>query len=733
VRDNINVNSSLKLFESYRNFGGGINTQQSNEMIKDDHVIVSENVDLAWTQSIKRRYGRTAINSLPITDQPIQGLFTFVNNAETVLIVAIGGKLYYARPTSTSYGSWTQIPITDGGVSGFTFQETDCIEAVQYADWMYIATGTKLVRAQVYQDSLGVTQKSAETVVDQYKPTSQQALYVGLNSMNTTPSAFLVDNNAGPAGAITALGIYSADILLQINYNHQFTAYRTAPYSGGCDYQWSYKKTGDTTWIPFNGVYGSWVTGGNKTAQFIISEAGSYDIQVEMRLSASHTKTDSYELYSAIVHATPQQPILASTSIQRCRKCVLHWDRLILYDPKPSSTVGTSDERDHIFISDVTNLLYFPSANVISFAADTQQRVRKICRYRNILLIFTPDTIQSLTGTSPADYRRSLINNQIGALWSNSVQVVENQVFFVSKQGMYMINPNVYVQDNFNVISIDDHIKDQFSDVFITSDDIAASGLANSQVVSMVHNNQYWLYNYGSSPVLYRYYYKTRSWVVDTFDHIGASFASRAPSNTLYPASTIYPSNTTPTNASTVSFVNPIIASYKGDQALLEPAMVGGVAVIMGEDKSVYTDLGAAYTMKLTTKYFDLSLAFNYKKLRKLYIIARLQNEDINLATTVTADSAVILDPDVGTTVVDPLTGAVTWTTSTLPNINFYAGTYLTSNWTMGNNPLGDIQLGVLKTNLRAKCRRVQITFEHSEGVPCEIYGFGFEFRSKRP
>lgn len=722
MRDNINVNSSLKLFESYRDFGGGINTQQSNEMMQDNHVIIAENVDLAWTQSIKRRYGRSSINSLPTTDI-IQGLFQFVNNYETILIVAMGGKLYYAQPSGASYGSWTQIPITDGGVSGFTFQTTDTIEAVQYGDWLYIATGTKLVRAQAYLNGSSVYTTAAETVVDQYKPSVQEALDVGLNALNTTPTAFLVDLNTSASNNVTALGIASDIMYPSIHTASNptcmtLTAYRqtsnvTTPTNyTNVDYKWQYKLSSDTTWTSAPGNYGAYQTtpNSNKSYPVVLSTPGDYDFKVTMRLSADNSMTDEYTIFGVTVASTPQTQPITSTMIQRCRKCVLHWSQLILYDPKPTSDAGTSDERQYIFVSQVGNLAYFPASHAISFASDTQQRVRKIARYRNILLIFTPDTVQSLTGINFTNFQRSLINNQIGALWANSVQVVENQVFFVSKQGMYMINPNMYTQDNFNVISIDDHIKDQFSDEFIKSDAVAASGLATQQVVSAVHNNQYWLYSYGSSAKLYRYFYKTRSWVIDTFDHLGS-----------------------------VYFGQPITASYLNDQSLIEPAYrtVGATSssVIMGEDKSVYTDLGIAYTMKLQTKYFDLSAAYNYKKLKRLYVLMRHFTSTTNLYITITADANVVLDPTTLTVESSmDANNAVTWNivTETAPNI-VDQNSMLLASGILGSSLLGNFPVSSYKTNVRAKARRISLTIQHYDGSPCEVYGFGLEFRQKRP
>jgi hypothetical protein len=339
--------------------------------------------------------------------------------------------------------------------------------------------------------------------------------------------------------------------------------------------------------------------------------------------------------------------------------------------------------------------------------------VRKVVRYRNILLIFTPDTVQSLAGKSPDDYVRSLVNNQVGAIWGNSVQVVENDVFFVSKQGIYAIRPNVYTQDNFNVAGLDVLIQDQFADEFIATDAVTSSGSASAQVQSTVFESQYIIY--GLNGKIYRHYYDRRAWVTDTMSHLVS------------------------TNQ-VMRFSSPVIASFNGVQTLIEPMIKynTSTSVVVSTDftaldKSVYTDNGVAYTMKLRTKYFDLSQAFNFKKLRQLFIIARLQDDDVALSVTVQADSDVILTPDSGYISVDPLTGATTWVTTSTPNFNFYAGTILYTNFVTGLHPLGENTLAVLKTSIRAKCRRVRLEFKHTDGSECEIYGFGLEFRSKKP
>lgn len=710
MRDNINVNSSLKLFESYRDFGGGLNTQMSNELMKDNQSTIAENVDLTLTHSIRKRTGKTKINTSVFSTNAIQGLFNFVNNAETLLICAVGGGLYYARPNgSGTYGTWTNIPITDAG-SAFTFQTTDAVEAVQYGEWLYVATGTKLVRAKVYL-SAGSPVATAETVVDQYKPTVQEALYIGTNSLNTTPSAYLTDNTTGGVGTLLPIGITTPTPYFTADVANNLTMYvkTSATDLPNVQYAWAYKLSTDTTWTNAPGYSPHSTT--YKTYPFSMHLPGTYDIRCEIKLGSA---TSEYILYGVTVNAIASSVILPSTNIQKCRKILLHWDRLIIYDPKPSTTDGSTNQQDQIFISQVGEPRYFPATNVISFAADTQQRVRKIVRYRNILLVFTPDTIQSLAGKSPSDYVRSLINNQLGAIWGNSVQVVENDVYFVSKQGMYAVRPNTYTQDNFNVVSLDDQIRDEFASIFVPSDDVASTGSATAQVVSAVHSNQYHLYS--TQGYIYRYYYGRRSWVRDT-------------------KSTEYDS---------ITYTSPIVSSFKGEQVLIEPVRTTVGATVesyaLGFDNSVYTDNGVAYTMKLRTKYFDLSYAFNFKKLRKLYVLARLQGSTINLGVVVQADTAVILDAEEGSVYVNPVTGAVSWQINTVPNFIFYSGTSPQASlaspigsWISGLTTLGEITLAILKTNIRAKCRRVRLTLEHSDASPCEIYGFGLEFRAKKP
>jgi hypothetical protein len=51
----------------------------------------------------------------------------------------------------------------------------------------------------------------------------------------------------------------------------------------------------------------------------------------------------------------------------------------------------------------------------------------------------------------------------------------------------------------------------------------------------------------------------------------------------------------------------------------------------------------------------------------------------------------------------------------------------------MGESVFGDSNIFINEAQVRGKCRRVRISFTHSQDTPCEIYGYGIEFKYKTP
>jgi hypothetical protein len=146
--------------------------------------------------------------------------------------------------------------------------------------------------------------------------------------------------------------------------------------------------------------------------------------------------------------------------------------------------------------------------------------------------------------------------------------------------------------------------------------------------------------------------------------------------------------------------------------------------------------------MIVESKYFDLSKSFNFKKLRRLYVLGMCYDTyDAEFFTSVYSDNTIVLDPEFGQAVVTPHPLAqdqnlppnvATWVVSMTPNVTFEHGTTF-DVWELGEDQFGEKTLSVQKTRIRGKCRRVKLKFINTQDSLVELFGFGLEFKLKKP
>jgi hypothetical protein len=785
-------------------FSGGLNSEMSNEQLRENEYTTFENVDLDGINP-RLRSGRIRLGTAG-TSGFAQGMFFFyqINAIAPHIIVAAFGRLYRIVA-----GNSIEIPITDG-TNPFTFQTDRTVEAVQYRETLYIATGTKLVELWIDTDDTF----KARTITP-YTPTVMEAIYIGTNAMADNPSGYIQD---GTASVLALTGIQPDRQKSAINLPVEFTAFidKRVSYSGTHDFKWEYKKTAetdfklisdwqaghqvldmkftelgpfdikatvresaaplslagrpitayntvspnqvetnlidglDTTYLEmqYNSAtgytsqfmidlgsvkqinqitlkhYGAYLkaTGGTYTNAFntnrwrirtsndnstytdIKTVTGNVDditntavdvscrylmIIVEQSTQTPSTgntkivelqvwgppsvdsKQSTFTLSNYAVNSTDSTADIPTDGIRQCNKIVLHWDRLILY--------GDPLHPYQIYVSDLTNPYYWPTTNTIMFNTGKLEAITSITRFQDLLLIFTKTTIQTLTGKSPDDYARYQIHDGLGAVAGWSVKVVGNNVMFLSHEGVMLLKPNPYRLESMNVSRADRQVKSEMP--------------TDSDACAIVTQGQYWLC-FPQKRIIYRFYYERGVWVKD---------------------------------------VNPDSLHFR--QFLLYGEDIYNLtldAKLLRHDPNVYTDDDYMYSIIVESKHLDFSSSFNQKKLKRLYVLARhYKDHNIDLYVTVKADSAIALTPEHGQAVITE-DGFVEWQYDVTPNMHFYTGTTL-GLWTVGQSSFGEALISVQKASVRGKCRRTKIRFEYKGGQPFEFYGFGFEFRLKKP
>lgn len=474
-----------KHLEVYQDFSGGMNTTSAQDTMLNKELSEALNVSLDERGSLKRRTGMVNHIEAPVIPATkVQGYFRFYKTAyEYEEIIARDGKLEK---------NGVQLPIT-GLADGF--QTTRFIEAVQFYDKMYFATGTKLVQYD------GTEAK----VVEPYAPEPLEALYVGTNALADDPNNFLSDGE-GPTLQVSGVTFSSRYGIM----NHPFTvtAYHIQKEGVGVEYQFEFR-------YPFM-EDGKWELGQewSSSKEWTFTAVGEGDMQ--FRINAR----DTGKTVAAAQFLVPAYRIKPSpdpddiepnhAGIHTCNRIIVHWGRLLLY--------GDTINFNILYMSHLKNPNYFPVPNNLLFETSKNEPLTAITRFRDHLVAFTDSSIQALFGKSPSDYRRVVLNTSVGCIAPNSVAVMDNYVVFLSAEGVYLLKSVGYVDDKANVSKMDTSITNLVH--------------RDSDACAIVEDDQYHII-FPQKKERFRYYKGMGTWVHDKSESLNITALS-IHSNELY-------------------------------------------------------------------------------------------------------------------------------------------------------------------------------------------------------
>lgn len=379
-------------------------------------------------------------------------------------IVAINGFLYK---------NGAVLPIT-GLESGF--QTTRKIEAVQFKQSLFIATGSKLVE---YDGTIA-------KVIDPYKPVGQEALYVGYNGLFPDPINYASDST----NTFIALDAVLFDKRYGIvNTPIQMTFVITKPSADVIEYKTEIKKVSDTSYT----IVKDWATAATgRVVTYTPKDIGDYMFQFTIRKQGTTGQDIVYNVPKYSVKATDENTTLSCATMQTCNRIFIHNDRLCMY--------GDTTYPNQLYFSHLDKPRYFPVNNTIDFKSDRQEGLTAVVKYRNILIAFTPSNIQALYGTSPLDFTKKVINASLGCIAPYSACVVENAVNFVSKEGIFALVSMGTVDDRMNVRRLDERIWNILP--------------KSTNCVGVYFNKQYHLV-YPTDKLRFRYYTQMGVWTKD--------------------------------------------------------------------------------------------------------------------------------------------------------------------------------------------------------------------------
>lgn len=463
-----------KKLEEYQNFSGGMNTTTAQDSMQNHELSLAINASLDERGSVTRRHGMIQ-HSVPSTKNgKAQGYFRFYKTAyDYEEIIAINGQLEIEGI----------VKVIEGLPTGFQTERP--IEAVQYYDKMYFATGTKLIQYDGTKFS----------VVEPYKPQPLEALYIGTNGLADKPNEYLSD---GIGSTLQLTGVIFSSRYGVMNEPFTLTAYHSKKAEDEVEYQFEYR-------YPFmeDGKYHigqDWSS--SKTWSHVAEGEGDMQFRINARVKGGTVASAQYLVPQYTVKPAPDPNDIEPDfgGIHTCNRILVHWDRLILY--------GDTTNFNTIHISHAKNPAYFPVPNNLRFETTKNEPLNTIVRFRDYLVTFTDNSIQALFGKSPRDYRRVVLNTSVGCIAPKSAVVMDNYIVFLASDGVYYLKSVGYVDDKANVARLDTNI----SNIMPIERDACA----------IVENDQYHIV-FPQREERYRYYKTLGSWVKDESPYLDLS------------------------------------------------------------------------------------------------------------------------------------------------------------------------------------------------------------------
>jgi hypothetical protein len=572
-----------------------------------------------------------------------QGYFRYYKTDGTYEeIVAISGKLYKNA---------VLLPIT--GLA--SFQATKQIEAVQYAGTIYIATGTKLVQYD------GTTCK----VVDAYLPTTQEMTYIGTNALSDNPEAHLQDT----IGLVPAIDyVYPTKPSGVVNVAPVVKVFSTKISGESYEYAAQIQKSTATTDFPAPTTYKTLGTGNSLSVPKVTIES-DYVIRITMRKVATTTILATYDLdYKINKVLDLSKDKTAQSTIHSCTRATVYWNRLVLYGDPTNPAL--------IYISQVNTPNYMPSLLTLDFENPRREPLTQLLPYRNGMLAFTKTSTQLLTGSSPEDYKRSMLHTDIGCISSKGAAVMKNHVAFLSMQGVYVLKTSSTTDDKATVDKIDGKIANIVP--------------LDTNAIALFVDGQFQI-TFPSQKMRLRFYQEIGAWTKDYSEKF--------------------------------SFTNMWV--------------VDGTTYAQSEnmvyefDTNLYTDDYMAYTNSFESKAFSLSQPYHRKKLKELHLLANPKGQTMSSSVQVFADEIIVSGEEYGYATVNEQ-GEAVWKVEFEPNLTVPSNTTL-GDWKLGSSAFGETDYVKREFHLTGKCLRTKIRITNTEPKENHIIGFGYVFKAKKP
>lgn len=567
----------------------------------------------------------------------------------------------------------------------FRYNGDDIIELAIYADnYYYMNSYDALIKisrdvnigTSLVEDSITETYADASNI---YKPTAIEVKNIGFNILSSNPMEFI--DSQGSTNAIRGVFYTYNDQPTQIvPYNKEFKIHVLSSGTGENQVPEYRPNNGeiDEAVNPYTKMQGSYNSDKSIFTCNGLNESDSIEMRITKGTGDSADKFLAYFTMGSVIQSDIGKIEDIVKLVLSSRYCRVINSQLVLFG-----------NHGYIFFSDYDNFNYFPNYYYLYVAETENEEVVSINYFRQYYAIFTNKRIKRMTGAFGADdFGVYPLNDYIGCINPRSIKQVQNYLYFLSYNGLYMLKQGYVGEGTENVEQIDLPIYRSY--------------LTENMLKGVTFQNYYALFSEKES-IYYNYtndaYYK--------FKNAGITATGLSTRSEVYPTEYTIPFQYNKLQSILFYGIKETIDSNTKHFDIC-------VQNFAGDDLEI-NDNGVSFVSSFETCYMSFNSPTNIKKFKEIYLkFYNKYGKFIPLYVTIKVDDK---------TVISPKDYVVSYDEATQ---TYYYDEKIESNKELkGYKPLGEMKLGedimgertvmVLKMKVREKGKAIKIIV--SDGI----------------
>lgn len=567
----------------------------------------------------------------------------------------------------------------------YRYEGDDIIELAIYADKYYYMNGYDAIvkiEREIHSDTTPIADSIEEVYANSssiYKPTAIEVKNIGFNILSSKPMEFI--DSQGSANSIRGIFYtYNNQPTQIVPYNKEFKIHILSSGTGENQVPEYRPNNGeiDEEKNPYTKLQGSYNSDKSIFTCTGLNESDSIELRITKGTGETADKFLAYFTMGSVVQSDIGKIEDIVKLILSSRYCKVINSQLVLFG-----------NHGYMFFSDFDNFDYFPNYYYIYVAETENEEVVSVNYFRQYYAIFTNKRIKRMSGAFGSDdFGVYPLNDYIGCINPRSIKQVQNYLYFLSYNGLYILKQGYVGEGTENVEQIDLPIYRSY----ITENML--KGVTFQNYYALFSEKEAIYYNYTNDA-----YYK--------FKNAGILATNSLAKDTVYP--TEY----------TIPF------QYNKLQSILFYGIKEKIDAItnhfdicvqnFASDELEINDNGVSFVSSFETCYMSFNAPTNIKKFKEIYLkFYNKHGKFIPLYVTIKVDDKVVVSPKDYVVSYDEETQT------------YYYNEVVESNKELkGFRPLGEMKLGedilgertsmVLKMKVRAKGRAIKIIV--SDGI----------------